>query len=83
MGMEIFLIVALIGTALILGIVSFSSYSEDRKTIAILSTLGAKRDDVMDIYISENIIVSFISLFVPVLLIRYASTPNTASLNEL
>ena len=62
MGMEIFLIVALIGTALILGIVSFSSYSEDKKNIAILTVLGAKRDSIMDIYITENIIVSFISL---------------------
>lgn len=79
MGMEIFLIVALIGTALILGIVSFSSYSEDRKTIAILSTLGAKRDDVMDIYISENIIVSFISL----ILSFVASIPLSILANKL
>ena len=62
MGMEIFLIIAIIGTALILGIVSFSSYSEDRKNIAILTVLGAKRDSVMDIYINENLFISFISL---------------------
>ena len=64
MGMEIFLIISLIGTGLIIGIVSFSSYSEDRKTIAILSCLGANRSDVMDIYVIENIIVAIIALLI-------------------
>ena len=63
MGMEIFLFIALFGSGLILGIVSFSSYSEDRKNIAILTVLGAKRDHIMDIYNYENIIVSLCSLF--------------------
>ena len=64
MGMEIFLIISLIGTGLIIGIVSFSSYSEDRKTIAILSCLGANRSDVMDIYVIENIIVAIFALLI-------------------
>ena len=62
MGMEIFLFISILGTALILGIVSFSSYSEDKKIIAILSCLGASRNDITDIYVLENIIVALISL---------------------
>ncbi|MCR5505568.1 MAG: ATP-binding cassette domain-containing protein [Bacilli bacterium] len=62
MGMGIFLIISLIGTGLIVGIVSFSSYSEDKKNIAILSCLGANRSDVMDIYVLENIIIAVIAL---------------------
>ena len=64
MGMEIFLFISLIGTGLIIGIVSFSSYSEDKKNIAILSCLGANRSDVTDIYVLENIIVSIFALII-------------------
>ena len=62
MGMELFLIIAILGTALIIGIVSFSSYSEDKKIIAILSSLGANRGEIIDIYVLENIMVAIISL---------------------
>ena len=62
MGMEVFLVISILGTALILGIVSFSSYSEDKKTIAILSCLGTNRSDITDIYVSENLIVAVIAL---------------------
>lgn len=62
MGMEVFLIISILGTALILGIVSFSSYSEDKKIIAILSSLGANRSDIKDIYTLENVFVAFIAL---------------------
>lgn len=61
-GMELFLIITLVGTALIMGIVSFSSYSEDKKIIAILSCLGANRSDVSDIYVFENILIAIISI---------------------
>ena len=68
MGMGVFLIIAILGTALILGIVSFSSYSEDKKVIAILSCLGANRNDITDIYVLENIIVAVIALLFSFLL---------------
>lgn len=61
-GMEIFLVIAIIGTALILGIISFSSYSEDKKTSAILTCLGAKKKDIFTIYLNENILLGLISL---------------------
>ena len=68
MGMGVFLVIAILGTALILGIVSFSSYSEDKKIIAILSCLGANRSEIVDIYVFENIIVSLIALLLSFLL---------------
>lgn len=61
-GMEIFLVIALIGTALILGIVSFSSYTQDKRKSAILSCLGASNDEIMSIYVEESLIVGLISL---------------------
>ena len=61
-GMDLFLVIALIGTAFILGIVSFSSYSEDKKNSAILSCLGAKKEEVFSVYLYENIAIGLISL---------------------
>ena len=67
-GMELFLIIALVGTALIMGIVSFSFYSEDRKVIAILSCLGAKMDDINSVYCFENILIAFLSFILSIML---------------
>ena len=63
-GMGIFLIISLIGTTLIMGIVSFSFYVEDKKVIAILSALGANATQINDIYCLENIIISSFSLII-------------------
>lgn len=65
-GMELFLVITLVGTALIMGIVSFSYYSEDKKTIAILSCLGAKMDDVNDIYCVENIMIGLVAFLMSI-----------------
>ena len=62
LGMELFLVIALIGTSLILGIISFSSYSEDKKTSAILTCLGANKNEIFNIYFYENIFVCGIAL---------------------
>ena len=56
--------ITLIGTALIMGIVSFSFYSEDKKTIAILSCLGARMDNINDIYCVENMMIGLIAFLV-------------------
>ena len=65
-GMEVFLIIALLGTSLIMGIVSFSFYSEDKKTIAILVCLGGKMSDVKDIYCTENMMIGLISFVISI-----------------
>lgn len=61
-GMEIFLIIAVIGVMMIIGIISFFSYTEDKQKCAILSALGANRSSISSIYLYENIIIGFISI---------------------
>lgn len=61
-GMEVFLVIAIIGTSLIMGIISFSSYSEDKKTSAILTCLGASKDNIFSIYFGENVIICLIAI---------------------
>lgn len=74
-GIEIFLLIALIGVVLIIGIISFSSYSEDRKESAILTALGATKDVIVDVYANEalytgvkgyviSVVLSFIFSFI-------------------
>ena len=61
-GMEVFLLVALIGTMMIIGIVSFASYSEDIKDTAILLCIGAGRDDIVSIYVAENAFIGLLGV---------------------
>lgn len=63
MGMELFLGIALLGSVFILGITSFSSYSQDSHQNAILLSLGAKQDDIFLIYVIESMIIGMISFF--------------------
>ncbi len=65
-GMEVFLIIALIGTSLIMGIVSFSFYLEDKKTIAILVCLGGKMSDINDIYCTENMMIGITAFVISI-----------------
>lgn len=58
----LFLAISVIGSVLILSIISYTNYSEDRKVSAILSSLGARNDDIEDIYLNESLISGFISL---------------------
>ena len=63
-GMGLFLIITIVGTVLIMGIISLSSYSEDKKTSAILTCLGAKRGDIFSIYFYENLLLGGIALLI-------------------
>ena len=60
-GMEVFLAIALIGVTMIIGIISFASYNEDIKESAILLCLGARRDDIAMIYVTESLLIGLIS----------------------
>ena len=62
-GMEVFLAIALVGVAMIIGIISFASYNEDIKDSAILLCLGARRDDIALIYIAESMLLGLIGVF--------------------
>lgn len=64
MGLNIFIIICFIGTILIISIISFSSFTEDKKTSAILKSFGAEDSSIINIYIQENLLVGFISLLV-------------------
>lgn len=64
----LFLAIGVVGTLLILMIISFTNYSEDRKISAVLSSLGAKNSDIENIYINENLYSGFISLFISLLI---------------
>lgn len=61
-GMEIFLVIALVGTAMIIGIVSFASYAEDIKDSAISLCIGATREDISSLYVFENCLIGLIGL---------------------
>ncbi|MBR0294797.1 MAG: ATP-binding cassette domain-containing protein [Bacilli bacterium] len=68
MGMDIFLIISLMGTILIIGIVSFSSFSEDKRKIAIMFSLGASRDSVLSTYLYSNLFLGFSSFFLSIII---------------
>ena len=74
-GMELFLVIAIVGSCLILGILSLSSYSEDRKSCAILSCLGASRSQIEDIYLVENILLGIVSIALSFLTAIFISSP--------
>ena len=61
-GMEIFLAIALVGTAMIIGIISFASSAEDIKDSAILLCMGAKREDISSLYVFENCLIGAIGI---------------------
>ncbi|MCR5309762.1 MAG: ATP-binding cassette domain-containing protein [Bacilli bacterium] len=60
-GLDVFLIIALVGSVLILGVFSFSAYNDDKKESSILSCLGAKDSEVVGIFTSESLIVVFLA----------------------
>ncbi len=60
----LFLGITTLGAVLILGVISLTNYSEDRKISAILSVLGAKEAEIQDIYLTESLISGFISLLI-------------------
>lgn len=66
-GIFLFLGITVLGTILIMGIMSFTSYSEDRKTSAILSCLGATNDEISEIYLNESLLNGFISITISLL----------------
>ena len=78
-GMELFLAISIAGIILILGIISYFSYSQDRKRSAVLSALGASRGDIAKIYLYENILIGLFGYFVTIIL----SFPLTLLVNKI
>lgn len=67
-GMSMFLVIAIIGVVLIIGILSFFSYSEDHRNSAILSALGASHNSIISIYLFENISIGILGYLLSILL---------------
>lgn len=67
MGMNIFVFIGVIGTFLILGISSFSSYVEDKKRSAILSSMGASKSSINSLFIYENLLLGICSTLLSIL----------------
>ena len=74
-GMEVFLTIALIGTAMIIGIVSFASYAEDIKDSAILLCIGAKREDISSLYVFENCLIGAIGIILSFIVALVSQKP--------
>ena len=63
-GLILFLIITLMGSFLILSIMSFTSFSEDHKNSAILTSIGASDEQIQNIYLQESLfngLISFVS----------------------
>ena len=54
-GLILFLAITLVGSILILSIISFTSFSEDHKNSAILSSIGASDSQIQEIYLQESL----------------------------
>lgn len=64
----VFVIIAFIGVNFILGMISLSSFIENKKNSAILTCLGARNSSIQSIYLSENYIVVSIAILLSIFL---------------
>lgn len=64
----LFLVISSVGAILILSIISLTNYSEDRKISAILTVLGAKSNQIEDIYLNESFFSALFSLILSLIL---------------
>lgn len=58
----LFVIIAFIGINLIIGMISLSSFIQNKKESAIMTCLGARTSSIISIYLSENLLLCFISI---------------------
>lgn len=67
----VFVAIAFIGINLILGMISLSSFIENRKSTAILTCLGSKNHSIYKIYLIENFLLIGVSFIVSLFLSFY------------
>ena len=82
-GLDVFLIIALVGSVLILGVFSFSAYNDDKKESSIFSCLGAKDSEVVGIFTSESLIVVFLAFLFSTVFSWILQKPINLLLNAL
>lgn len=66
----LFISIAFLGVNFILGMISFSTFIENKKTTAIMTCLGAKNKTIYNLYLNQNFLVIFVSLFVSIMLVK-------------
>lgn len=64
----VFVIIAFIGVNFILGMISLSTFIENRKNSAILTCLGARNSSIQSIYLSENYLIVSLSILISIFL---------------
>ena len=69
----LFLGITFIGSILILSVMSFASYSEDHKVSAILTSLGAKNDEIQELYLNESIISGLLATVFSILVAIFSA----------
>lgn len=82
LGMNIFIIVALLTTLFINGFLAYSSAILNRKESAILSSLGATNDEVGEIYLLEQVLMASLGALLGVLIsfgVTFALNNNFAN----
>lgn len=82
-GLDIFLVISLIGSVLILGVFSFSAYNDDKMESSILSCLGARNYEIVSIFTSESLIVVFLSFLLSTVLSTFIQNPLCLLLEKL
>ena len=82
-GLDVFLVIALIGSVLILGVFSFSAYNDDKKESSILSCLGARDSEVVGIFVSESLIIVFLSFLFSTVFSCILQKPINLLLNKI
>lgn len=68
LGVNIFIIISILTSIFISGFLSYSSSLRSRKQSAILSVLGAKKKDIIKIYIKEEMTYTIIGLLIGLVL---------------
>lgn len=64
----VFVIIAFIGVNFILGMISLSTFIENKKNSAILTCLGARHRSIQSIYLTENYLLITISVILSIVL---------------
>lgn len=68
----VFSLIAFVGINLILGMISLSSFLQNRKNAAILTCLGSRNSSIYKIHLLENYIIIAISFWLSLLIANYA-----------
>lgn len=78
-ALVIFVIIAFAGINFILGMISLSTFLENRKNTAILTCLGARNSSIYAIHLIENYLIIFLSFISSVFLANFLQS----KLNEI